>query len=68
MEFTKFRPASWRVMRKIWHWKEIDMKRRWRVGIKISQWDRNSWKTKAWSLGEQVGWELWEHTTHQYFR
>lgn len=36
--------------------------------IKITPWDRNSWKWKAWSLGEQIGWELWELTTRQYFR
>ena len=38
------------------------------AGIEITQWDRNSWKHQAWSLGEQIGWELWEHTTRQYFR
>ena len=36
--------------------------------IKITPWDRNSWKWKAWSLGEQIGWEMWELTTRQYFR
>ena len=38
------------------------------AGIGIQPWDRNDWKTKAWSLGEQIGWELWELTTRQYFR
>ena len=36
--------------------------------IKITPWDRNSWKWKAWSIGEQIGWEMWELTTRQYFR
>ena len=30
--------------------------------------NRNAWKTQEWSIGEQVGWELWEMSTRQYFR
>jgi hypothetical protein len=30
--------------------------------------NRNAWKTQQWSIGEQVGWELWEMSTRQYFR
>ncbi|KAK9901354.1 hypothetical protein WJX75_008200 [Coccomyxa subellipsoidea] len=30
--------------------------------------DRNRWKNQQWSIGEQIGWELWEHTSWHYFR
>ncbi|KAK9901254.1 hypothetical protein WJX75_002645 [Coccomyxa subellipsoidea] len=30
--------------------------------------NRNHWKKQEWSIGEQIGWELWEHTSWHYFR
>lgn len=30
--------------------------------------NRNRWKKQEWSLGEQIGWYLWEHTSWHYFR
>ncbi|CAL8471124.1 g10666 [Coccomyxa elongata] len=30
--------------------------------------NRNRWKKQEWSIGEQIGWELWEHTSWHYFR
>ncbi len=38
------------------------------AGIQITQWDRNGWKWTVWGVGEQIGWELWELTTRQYYR
>ena len=38
------------------------------AGIQITEWDRNAWKWTVWGVGEQIGWELWELTTRQYYR
>ncbi|BDA45278.1 hypothetical protein COCOBI_07-0650 [Coccomyxa sp. Obi] len=33
-----------------------------------SKGDRNQWKMQEWSIGEQIGWELWDTTSWHYFR
>ena len=34
----------------------------------MTEGNRNEWKVKEWSVGEHVGWEIWEMATRQYFR
>jgi hypothetical protein len=34
----------------------------------VTEGNRNEWKVKEWSIGEHVGWEIWEMATKQYFR
>ena len=38
------------------------------AGEVVDDVNRNAWKVKEWSLGEHVGWELWEMAAREYFR